>query len=102
MNAAPIAAALAAVLAGACATAQGSVRAPGTATCGGSITVEVGGNDTTVEVSATGSSDVQSHDIGADRTATFPVPDVAPGTILIITVGRGLRARTVLVEVLRP
>ena len=82
--------------------ARAQVRAPGTAMAGGTITVEVGSNDATVEVAAAGSADVASHDVGPDRTVTVPVPSVPSGTILFVSVGRGLRARIVLVEVIRP
>ena len=74
-------------------------RATGTAVAGGSITVNVGPNDSTVEVSVAGSSDTSNHDVEPNKDASIPIPNVPPGTILFITVGKGLRARFIEVEV---
>jgi hypothetical protein len=99
MNIAPIVTALCAA---GVISAQGGLRGSATAASGGTITVQVGTSDSTVEVSAAGSANVQSHDVGPDRTATFPVPRVPPGTILFVTVGRGLRIRVIAIEVVDP
>ena len=74
------------------------IRGPQVVLQGGSIVVEVGPNDTTVEVDA-GTKPVTSHPVQPGKTATIPVPPVTPGTILAVTVGKGLRARMILVEV---
>jgi len=68
---------------------------------GGTITVEVGVSDQTVQVNA-GGPEVLSFPVGPDRTARIPVPNVPGGTVLMISCGRGLRARIVLVEVIAP
>jgi hypothetical protein len=67
---------------------------------GGTVTVNVGPNDTSVEVSAAGSSNTTTHDVEPNKDATIPVPNVPPGTIVFITVGKGLRARVLAVEVI--
>lgn len=76
------------------------VRTTGTATPGGSVTVNVGPNDTSVEVSAAGSDNTKTHDVEPNKDATIPVPEVPPGTILFITVGKGLRARVIEIQVI--
>lgn len=78
------------------------VRAAGAVVQGGYVSVDVGPNDSTIEVSAAGSDKTQSHSVTPNKTATFPVPQVPPGTILFITVGKGLRARVIEVEVIAP
>ena len=79
--------------------AQG-IRCSGSAAAGGSLSVDVGGNESTVEVTAGGGT--TSYTIGPDKRATVSVPAVPPGTLLLISVGRGARARWLLVEVLPP
>lgn len=67
---------------------------------GGSVTVNVGPNDSTVEINVAGTSEVQVVDVPPNKDAVIPVPPVPPGTILFITVGKGLRARVLIVEVI--
>ncbi len=81
--------------------AQG-VRSASTAVAGGSMQVDVATNDDTVEVSAAGSGNVTSHPVPPGRRVTIPVPPVPPGTILFVSVGRGLRARVIQGEVTAP
>lgn len=69
---------------------------------GGTIHVEVGPNDSTVEVSEGPSGSTSTHDVTPGKTASIPVPSVPPGTVLSVTVGKGPRARIVLVEVVAP
>jgi len=84
-------------------TPQGEgIRAPTPVVQGGSIDVDVGPNDSSVEVSAGSSGNTTSHDVSPGKQAHIPVPSVPGGTILTITVGRGLRARIILVEVIAP
>lgn len=80
----------------------GGVRTTGVAVQGGTVTVNVGPNDSSVEVSSAGSSDTTTHDVEPNKDAAIPVPNVPPGTILMITVGKGLRARVIEVEVIAP
>jgi hypothetical protein len=78
------------------------IRADGIAVQGGSVQVQVGPNDSTVEVSVGGSSDSTSHDVSPGKGVTIPVPPVPQGTILYISVGKGLRRRLIVLEVIAP
>jgi hypothetical protein len=78
--------------------AQG-LRCSGTATSGGSITVEVATNDSSIDVIDGGSGATTTHPVGPGKVTVVPIPVVPAGTILIISVGRGLNAKLVLVEV---
>jgi len=75
------------------------IRTDGIAVQGGSIDVQVGPNDSTVEVSVSGSSESSSHNVGPGKAATVPVPSVPSGTLLYISIGKGLRRRLVVIEV---
>jgi hypothetical protein len=83
-----------------CQGGQG-LRAPGAAPVGGAVPVQVGTGDKAVE-SNTGSPTTRQHPVRADGRATVPLPPVPPGTIVAITVGRGLQQRVILVEVVAP
>jgi hypothetical protein len=75
------------------------IRGPTTVSQGGTVTVEVGPNDTTVDVSAFGSGTTSTYPVDPGKQANIPVPpNTPPGTILHITVGAGLRMR--IIEVL--
>jgi hypothetical protein len=89
-------------LAGVAAAQGGGMRADGVAVAGGTIAVEVGTNDDTVEVGPAGSGNRESHPVPPGRRVTVPVPPVPPGTILVVTAGRGLRRQVVFVEVIAP
>lgn len=83
-----------------CQGVQG-IRAPNVAPAGGSVSVDVGTGHRMVE-SNTGSSTTRQHPVGADGRATVPLPPVPPGTVVAITVGRGLQQKVILVEVVAP
>ncbi|MEO6596941.1 MAG: hypothetical protein ABIP94_19520 [Planctomycetota bacterium] len=84
------------------ASAQGGgIRAPSTVSQGGTIDVEVGTNDASVEVNA-GGPESWSYPVPPGRKVSIPVPTVPGGTVLLIRVGRGLRASVILVEVISP
>ena len=74
------------------------IRGPSTAHSGGTVEVQVGYNDPSVEVSL-GGSETTSYPVGPDKKATIPVPPVPPGTVLYVSVGTGLRRRVLLIEV---
>ena len=78
------------------------LRSVGSATPGGSITVEIGPNDSTVEVEVAGSDGTTSHSVTPGKAATIPMPNVLPGTVLFVTVGTGLRARVIEVTIIAP
>lgn len=69
---------------------------------GGTIQVEVGANDTTIDVKDGNPMHSLTYKVEPGKTVTIPVPPVPGGTVLTISVGRGPRARTVLVEVIAP
>jgi len=71
------------------------IRVPTTVVAGGTMTVNVGPNDATVEVSVAGSEQTASHTVPANKDVAIPVPSVPGGTVLFVTVGKGLRARTI-------
>jgi hypothetical protein len=76
------------------------VRGPIQVVSGGNVPVEVGPNDTTVDVSVNNDAKTETHDVASGKTAQIPVPPVPGGSVLVITVGRGDRRRTILVEVI--
>ncbi|MBL8724818.1 MAG: hypothetical protein JNK49_12280 [Planctomycetes bacterium] len=63
------------------------------------MTVEVGPNDSTVEVKDGDPNHTKSYDVEPGKTANIPIPGVPAGTVLLIKVGRGARARMIWVEV---
>ncbi len=67
---------------------------------GGTIDVEVGASDTTVQVTDGSLGGTSTHSVPPDRKVSIPVPAVPGGTILAVSVGRGLRATVILVEVI--
>lgn len=89
-------------LVGVAAAQGGGVRADGVAAAGGTIAVDVGTNDDTVEVGPAGQQHRESHPVPPGRRVMVPVPPVPPGTILVVAVGRGLRRHVVFVEVVAP
>ncbi|MFN6145765.1 MAG: hypothetical protein ACK5AL_05365 [Planctomycetota bacterium] len=80
----------------------GSLRVQGPAIQGGTIRVEVGSNVDCVEISAGSASETIRHEVEPGKVSELPVPPVPGGTVLWISVGRGLNRRVVLVEVLAP
>lgn len=64
------------------------------------MTIEVGPNDTTVEISVGNSDQTVSVPVPPGKEAVVPVPNVPPGSVLWVSVGKGLRRRTILVEVI--
>ncbi|MGE3171811.1 MAG: hypothetical protein AB7O97_04245 [Planctomycetota bacterium] len=74
------------------------MRGPSIVQTGGTVVVEVGPNDTEVTVSS-GGPDSTTHPVQGGKSVSFPVPPVPPGTVLIVSVGSGVRARSILIEV---
>jgi len=69
---------------------------------GGTMNVQVGPNETSVEISTGTQVGTTTHSVAPNKTATIPVPPVPGGTILTVTVGNGEHTRTILVEVVAP
>lgn len=80
----------------------GGLRTNPTATVGGTIQVEVGTSDPSIEVTNAATGETQSFPTEPGKRTSIPVPAVAPGSVLIVSVGRGRRAHIVLVEVVNP
>lgn len=76
------------------------IRTTTTAVAGGQITVNVGPNDTSVEISVAGTDEVVSVPVPPNKDAVITVPPVPPGSYLLVTVGKGLRTRVLIVEVI--
>lgn len=91
-----------AALVGGVAPGQQGIRGPAVAVSGGSIEVDVGTNDSTVEVSVGGQSATTSHDVPPHRRVSIPVPAVPGGSVLWITAGIGLRRQILRIEVIAP
>lgn len=66
---------------------------------GGTIEVDVGPNDATVEIKDGNPSNSATFKVEPGKRASIPVPPVPGGTVLTVSVGSGARARTILVEV---
>jgi phage tail sheath gpL-like len=75
------------------------LRVTGTAVPGGTITINVGPNDCTVEVSTGGGSNTVSYKIPGNKDTPIPVPPAAPGSTVVITVGKGSRQRLIILIV---
>ena len=69
---------------------------------GGSVEVDVGPNDSTVEISVAGADHTSSVKVEPNKRASIPVPPVPGGTLLFISVGKGARAQVIVVEVIAP
>ena len=80
----------------------GGLRVMGPALQGGTIRVEVGSNVDSVEISAGSSAETIRHEVAPGKVNERPVPPVPGGTILWISIGKGLNRKVVLVEVLAP
>ena len=78
------------------------IRVSNVASSGGTITVNVGPNDDTVEVSVGGSHESTIYHVPGNKDVEIPVPDAPPGSILVVRVGKGNRARRILVTVVAP
>lgn len=77
------------------------MRAAASVALGGVISVDVGSNAASVQVSDGGPA-TSSHPVPPSKRVDIPVPAVPPGTVLMISVGRGLRRQVLLVEVIAP
>jgi len=80
----------------------GGLRVSATATVGGTFQVESGTSDPTIEVTDVATGVTQSFPVDPSKSTSIPVPAVPPGSVLIVSVGRGRRARVALIEVLGP
>jgi hypothetical protein len=75
------------------------VRGPSVVVQGATFSIEIGPNDSTVEVSSTMGGKTYTFPVVPGKQADLPVPPVPAGTTLIVTVGRGSRRRVHAMEV---
>lgn len=68
---------------------------------GGVLTVDVATADAVVEVTVPGSG-TTLHTVAPDKGASISLANVPPGSLVTVSVGRGARRQSVLVEVLAP
>ena len=76
------------------------IRVTGAATPGGTITIQVASADGYVELGVLGSNKSERFNVPANQDTPIPIPQVAPGTLLVLRVGKGLRRRRILITVL--
>jgi len=83
-------------------TVQGGeeLKGPSTAPAGGTIEIQVGPNETTVWVSS-GVGDLTGYTVPPSKKVTIPVPPT-PGEPLLVTVGRGLDKRSIIITIVAP
>jgi len=78
---------------------SGNIRVPSTAPEGGAIQIEVGSASGSVSVSLGGPNSTR-HDIPPSGVVSIPVPPNATGgTVVSITIGKGLNKKVFLVEI---
>ncbi len=81
---------------------QGGLNLPSVVPQGGSITVDVGPNDTSIEVKEALSGEITSYPVSPGKSVTIPVPALPPGAFFSVTIADGKRKRSQLVEVIAP
>ncbi len=75
---------------------------PGAVVQGGMITVQVNTGDAWITVSTGPASSDQTLPVPKSGSVTFPVPQVPPGTVVQVAVGKGLQQHFLLIEVVAP
>jgi hypothetical protein len=78
------------------------LRAPLVVVQGGTFTVELGPNDSTVVVVLAAGGVAATHSVTPGKQVTLPVPPVPGGTILCLVVGKGAHRRYHVMEVVAP
>jgi hypothetical protein len=80
----------------------GAIECDGSVVQGGTITITVGPNDTTLDIKQTDGPILVSIPVTPGKTVTLPVPSVPTGASLTIRLSNGERRRARVVEVLQP
>lgn len=75
------------------------IRAGNPVVQGGTIEIDVGTNDATIEINTGGLTPRQIITVPPNKHLSVPVPPVPAGTIVIIVVGKGVSRRATYVEV---
>lgn len=76
------------------------IRGPSTAPAGGTVDVEVAGNEPWVWVNF-GPGNVTKLKVPPSKKVTIPVPP-NPGEVFAVTVGKGLNKRSILITIVAP
>lgn len=66
---------------------------------GGTVNVDVGVNETDVELTEVGGGFSSTATVEPGKTASLPIPGVPGGAVLILKLGKGPRARMMVIEV---
>ena len=77
----------------------GGIRAETAAPSGGTITVNVGPNDQSIQVHDPTTGRTTSHKVAPGKDTLVPMPVAPAGTVVQVRVGRGPNARIILVEI---
>ena len=81
----------------------GGIRGPQTATPGGSVTINVGTNDPTVQfVDANTGEVLGSVDVEPDKDTTITLPTLPGGSVLQLIVGKGVDTQVLPIEIISP
>ena len=78
----------------------GALRAPTTATAGGTVNIDVACAASTIWID-NGSGDITCIEVPANKTVTIPVPET-PGAVMTVTVGRGRMRDTLQITITSP
>jgi hypothetical protein len=78
------------------------VRSSSTASAGSSVTVNVGPNDSSLNVVNNSTGDSSSQNVTPGKDTSVTIPNVPPGTIILIEIGTGLNKRVFMIEVIAP
>ncbi|MBL8753298.1 MAG: hypothetical protein JNK15_08365 [Planctomycetes bacterium] len=78
------------------------LRISGQPVSGGTITVNVGSNDSVIEIKDTSTSQSTRVDVAPGKDTNITLPNVPGGTVVVISVGRGTNRRAIYVEVASP
>lgn len=87
---------------GAFALLDGGLRGPATASPGGTITINVGHNVRSIEVSDPTTGTTTDHDVQPGKDTAIAMPNVPGGTVVRIRAGKGVNADILLVETVAP
>jgi len=79
----------------------GGIRGPRTAPAGGTMTIEVATNDTVIHVVDAATGEGTSHPVAGGKVTRVPVPALPAGSVILVSVGRGLRARVIAIEIVQ-
>jgi len=80
----------------------GAIDCPPAVPAGGSITITVGPNDTTLDLQQNDGQVLASIPVTPGKSVSIPVPPLPPGASLVVRLGNAERKRARIVEILQP